>query len=127
MIKTLIGKKITVSIGGAERQLHDQNLIVGEDIYLNVKESDLSEYSSITGESIEVTINNSSDTIVSIRELAMKSNDPNKEEVINLCDQILLERGPLTKGKKMKQLLSLGSKMASIGSFILNFKKELAS
>jgi hypothetical protein len=89
-----------------------------EDGRLN--QENLDQSAEDNGEIINEVLGNSIDNQIRIiLENINKSNEPEKEKIEQLCKNILLEKKKESKIFWIKQLISVGSNIASISSFIL--------
>lgn len=124
-MKTFIGKKVTVSIGG-QPPVKDPDEIVGSEITVHVSDTDLSKYDRIVGEETNLTIGSEIDSQVEkIVESIKKTDSPKKEEIVMYCEKILSERDSGSKLLWIRKLISFAADVAQISSLIIQLAASL--
>lgn len=118
-MKTLIGKKITVSIGG-NPPLKDPNEIIGSETVLHVSEEELSEYDNIVGEEVVVSVGGEIDKLVrAILKASQIQEFNNREEIVRVSEEILRESLWEKKLERLQELISLGANVTQIAGFVM--------
>ncbi len=122
MGKEFIGKRVRLQIGG-EPTKDDKNKVIGQDTNVYVSANDLKNYDSIIGEKVELVIGGDVDKVVNdIMTTIKQSEEEKKAEIISICQKIITEKNANAKAKLVGTLIDTGSKIATIGSFILQLK-----
>jgi hypothetical protein len=85
-----IGKRVRLIIGEDEPPKDDPGTIIGQDTTVHVKPEDLKKYGNVVGEEVILQVGDDINTHVNkiIGEL-QHSKDPNKDEAIELAQEIL--------------------------------------
>ena len=121
MGKHLIGKRVRVQIGGEPPK--DDDAIVGEDTTVHVPSEDVKKYDSIVGAKVELRVGDEIDsTIENILSAIHDSQEKQRDEIIEICKEILAEQDQGMRIKKINTLVSIGSGLAGIGKFIIQLK-----
>jgi len=122
MAKKIIGKRITLQIGG-EPPKNDDDAIVGQDVTVHVPEKDLGKYDHIVGEQVELRIGEDIDSVVrKVLRAIDPSIGPQKERIALVCREILAEQDKGRKIEKANTLISVGSGIATIAQFLMQLK-----
>jgi predicted nucleic acid-binding Zn ribbon protein len=122
MAKKIIGKRITLQIGG-EPPKKDDDAIVGQDVTVHVPEKDLGKYNHIVGEQVELRIVGDIDSVVTkVLRTIDASIAPQKEKIASVCREILSEQDQRRKIEKANMLISMGSGVATIAQFLMQLK-----
>ena len=115
---TLIGKKITVSIGGTPPE-KDPDEIIGSETLIHLSEDKARKYDQIVGEQVTLSIGSHIDALVQqILETIKQSDEPNKEEIINLSESVLETQDQTNKISFTERLIAAGANISSVANLI---------
>jgi len=124
--KKLIGKRVRLIIGDGPIPEDEPGTIIGEDNTIKITSEEAKKYETIIGEEVRLTIGNDvNKSIENIIDTLKNSDNPQKEVIIKLSEEILKEKDPQNKKEKIEKLVSIGAGIASISMFIFELKTKL--
>lgn len=124
--RSIIGRKVTVSIGG-EPPKSNPNEIVGTETIVHVSENEVGNCDRIVGEETILCIGSTIDDQAKfILEAIQKVDSDKKHEIIDACQKILNSKQNDEKLKLAWQLITVGANIAQIASFLLQLKQIIS-
>lgn len=125
MRKDFIGKRVRLTIG-KNPPPKDDNVVIGDDTDVHITPEEASKFQNIYGEKVELRIGDQTNSIVeNIISIIEGTNEEEKGKIVSICKDILEERDKQTKRHKIKNLVAIGSGIASIAQFCLQLKTML--
>ena len=125
MSKKLIGKRVRLHIGNKPPEDDDPDTIIGEDTTVHVTPDELHKYDKIVGEEVTLMIGDINEPIQKIIQTIDNSDEPQKDEIIKLCREIITEENKKTKSEKIQSLISISSGIISIATFVTDLKAKV--
>lgn len=123
---TLIGKKITVSIGGTPPK-KDPDEIIGSETSIHLSEEEARKYDCIVGEQITLNIGSEIDALVQqVLETIKQDDEPNKQEIIDLSESVLQAQEQRNKISLTERLIATGANISSIASLIIQLSQIIS-
>ena len=125
MGKDFIGKRVRLTIG-KNPPPKDDGVVIGDDTDVHITPEEASKYQNIYGEKVELRIGDQTNSIVeNIISIIKGTNEEEKGKIVSICKDILKEKDKQTKRHKIKNLIAMGSGIASIAQFCIQLKTML--